>query len=209
MIAQRGCFFALEGVDGSGKTTQLQLLREKFLSEGRKCVFTREPTEGPVGRLLRQILTGETRSDPRVAPLLFAADRLEHLLDPERGILAELERGSVVVTDRYYFSSYAYQSVDVPLEEIIAFNARAAELLRPTATVFIDLAPEAALERIRQNRERTELFETLERLTATREKYFEAFSLLERHENVLVFDGDKPPAELSGEIWATLKMYLS
>lgn len=204
---KRGCFLAFEGIDGSGKSTQIELLRQRLAEETIPCVFTREPTDGAIGRLLRRILTGEERSDPRVVPLVFAADRVDHLLNGEHGILRELERGVSVVTDRYYFSSYAYQSVDVPMEQIIALNAQCAELLRPTATVFIDLDPEAALERITQNRGQTELFETGERLTATRAKYFEAFDRLRDTETVLVFDGAQEPQTLSDAIWERIREY--
>lgn len=203
-----GLFFALEGIDGSGKSTQLRLLKEHLEQAGRPCLATREPTGGPMGRLLRQVLTGQIRCDSRVVAPLFVADRLDHLLNEETGICGALEKGISVLTDRYYFSSYAYQSVDLPLEWVIEANRPCADILRPTATIFIDLSPELALERIARNRESTELFETKERLTRTREQYFRAFEALKDEERVIVLPGDKGVEELSRDIFEAVRPFL-
>ena len=198
----RGRFFALEGIDGSGKSTQLPLLARRLEALGRPCVQTREPTGGPMGTLLRQVLTGQVDCDSRVVAPLFVADRLDHLLRPGDGLLATLDRGVTVVSDRYYFSSYAYQSVDLPLEWVIGANRPCADLLRPDATLFLDVDPELALERIARGRDHTELFETRERLTHTREQYFRAFEAEKDRERILILPGDLPPEELSRAIWA-------
>lgn len=207
-MEKRGLFFALEGIDGSGKSTQLQLLKEHLEQAGRPCLTTREPTGGPMGRLLRQVLTGQIRCDSRVVAPLFVADRLDHLLNEETGICGALEKGISVLTDRYYFSSYAYQSVDLPLEWVIEANRPCVDILRPTATIFIDLSPELALERIARNRESTELFETKERLTRTREQYFRAFEALKDEERVIVLPGDKEVEELSRDIFEAVRPFL-
>ena len=198
----RGRFFALEGIDGSGKSTQLPLLARRLEALGRPCVQTREPTGGPMGALLRQVLTGQVTCDSRVVAPLFVADRLDHLLRKGDGLLALVEGGTDVLCDRYYFSSYAYQSVDLPLEWVIGANRPCADLLRPDATLFLDVAPELALERIARGRDHTELFETRERLTRTREQYFRAFEAEKDRERILILPGDLPPEELSRAIWA-------
>ena len=198
----RGRFFALEGIDGSGKSTQLPLLARRLEALGRPCIQTREPTGGPMGALLRQVLTGQVTCDSRVVAPLFVADRLDHLLRKGDGLLALVEGGTDVLCDRYYFSSYAYQSVDLPLEWVIGANRPCADLLRPDATLFLDVAPELALERIARGRDHTELFETRERLTRTREQYFRAFEAEKDRERILILPGDLPPEELSRAIWA-------
>lgn len=197
----RGRFFALEGIDGSGKSTQLPLLARRLEALGRPCVQTREPTGGPMGTLLRQVLTGQVDCDSRVVAPLFVADRLDHLLRKGDGLLALVEGGTDVLCDRYYFSSYAYQSVDLPLEWVIGANRPCADLLRPDATLFLDVDPELALERIARGRDHTELFETRERLTRTREQYFRAFEAEKDRERILILPGDLPPEELSRAIW--------
>lgn len=203
-----GCFFALEGIDGSGKSTQLKLLARRLEAAGIPCLTTCEPTVGPIGKLLRQVLTGQVTCDSRVVAPLFAADRLDHLLNEKDGLCSAVERGVTVLTDRYYFSSYAYQSVDLPLEWVIEVNRPCADLLRPTATLFIDVSPELALERIAQNRESTELFETKDRLTRTREQYFRAFALEKDRERVIIIPGDRDVEAVAGDIWRAVSTLL-
>jgi dTMP kinase len=183
-------FIAFEGIDGSGKSTQAELFKEYMEKNGRKVYLTREPSDLGIGKLIRRYLAGELKADNRVIAALFVADRLEHILDEKDGLQKKQSEGYDIITDRYYFSSYAYQSVDMPMDWIINANSVAAELMKPDLTVFIDISPEQAMERINANREGTELFENTERLRATREKYFEAFEKLSDKERVVVIDGN-------------------
>lgn len=199
---EKGVFIAFEGIDGSGKSTQLALLAERIKETGRRCYTTAEPSEGPIGNMIRQILKGRIKADNRVIAGLFAADRLDHLLNEVDGVLAKLDEGITVLTDRYYFSSYAYHSVDVPMDWVIKTNEQSSELLRPAVTVFIDVDPDVALERISKNRFHTELFEKRSRLVLVREKYMEAFEKLKEEENVLIIDGNRSPEEIAEEVWA-------
>lgn len=199
-----GRFLALEGIDGSGKSTQLQLLLERLRARGVECCGTREPSDGPVGAMIRQILTGRVTADHRVIAGLFAADRLDHLVNRRDGILEQVRSGVTVVTDRYYFSSYAYHSVDVDMDWVIDSNRLSAELLRPDATIFLDVPVRRALERIGQNRSHTELFEKEDRLTATREKYLEAFERLRDKETVAVIDAGGDVETVAERVWAAV-----
>lgn len=205
----RGQFFALEGIDGSGKSTQLALLARRLEEAGIPCLTTCEPTDRPIGRLLRQVLTGQVKCDSRVVAPLFAADRLDHLLNGENGLCQAVESGVTVLTDRYYFSSYAYQGVDFPLDWVIELNRPCAQLLRPSATIFIDVSPELALERIAQNRANVELFETRERLTRTREQYFRAFELQKDAENIVIIPGGRDITAIAQDIWTSVTSLLS
>lgn len=135
-----GRFLAFEGIDGSGKSTQAQRLLARLQARGVRCRGTQEPSDGPVGAMLRQILTGRMAADGRVIAGLFTADRLDHLVNPRDGILEQVRSGVTVVTDRYYFSSYAYQGVDVDMDWLIDSNRLSAELLRPDATIFFGRA---------------------------------------------------------------------
>ena len=199
-----GRFFVLEGIDGSGKSPQLRLLAQRVQAAGIPCLTTCEPTGGPMGKLLRQVLAGQVECDSRVIAPLFTADRLDHLLHREHGLLRAVESGTVVLCDRYYFSSYAYQSVDFPLEWVVALNLPCAQLLRPTATLFLDVDPELALERIAQNRICMELFETKERLARTREQYLRAFELQKDTETVILIPGDREMNAVAEDIWAAV-----
>ena len=203
----KGCFIAFEGIDGSGKSTQINLLKKRLLREKIKCYTTCEPTDSPIGSLIHQIMTGRVQSDNKVVAALFVADRLDHLLNPTNGIYAKIMDGISVISDRYYFSSYAYQSVDMPMDWVIEANSQSAEILRPSVTVFIDVKPDEAMKRIAQTRSHTELFETRDRLIAVREKYFEAFERLRDVENILIVDGEKEEHILEAEIWEKIKVY--
>ena len=149
---EKGKFIVLEGIDGSGKSSQIGPLVRRLEGLGLSCRADREPTGGPVGSLIRQIFTGRVSADNRVIAALYAADRIDHLVNEVDGLCAAIDQGITVVSDRYYFSSYAYHSVDVDMDWVIQANALSAGLLRPTLTVFLDVPVETALERIHQNR---------------------------------------------------------
>ena len=146
-------------------------------------------------------MTGRIKADNRVIASLFAADRADHLLNDTDGICNQIEDGITVVTDRYYFSSYAYHSVDMDMDRVIAMNSVSSEVLKPTVTVFLDVPVALALERIAKNRFHTELFEKEERLTKVRENYFKAFDKLKDSENVVVIDADADEETVAERIW--------
>lgn len=202
----RGRFIALEGIDGSGKSTQIKYLSERLKEQGVLHYTTMEPTDSPIGSLIHQIMTGRIKTDNKVIAALFAADRLDHLLNDVNGILHKIEEGVTVITDRYYFSSYAYHSVDMPMEWVIQANEQSAHILKPTVTVFVDVDPDTALERIAQNRFQQELFEKKSRLVQVREKYMEAFDRLKDTENVVFVDGNQPPEKVAQEIWEKVQL---
>lgn len=204
---QRGTFIALEGIDGSGKSTQIRMLSD-WLQERQISVYvTMEPTEGPVGSVLRQILTGRMQADPRVIAALFTADRLDHLLNEVDGIVHKIRAGVSVLMDRYYFSSYAYQSVDIPMEQLILANAQSSGILRPDVNIFIDIDPQLAMERIAKNRFHRELFEEKSRLTRVRQKYMEAFERLKDTEKVVIVDGNQERKKVAEDIRAAVQEY--
>ncbi|MBD5099119.1 MAG: dTMP kinase [Clostridiales bacterium] len=206
---KKGAFIAFEGIDGSGKSTQITLLKQRLQREGINCYSTCEPTDSPIGSLIHQIMTGRVLSDNKVIAALFVADRLDHLLNPTNGIYAKIMDGTSVISDRYYFSSYAYHSVDMPMDWVIEANSQSAEILRPSVTIFVDVNPDNALKRIAKTRFHPELFETRERLISVREKYFEAFEKLKDVENVLIVDGEKEEHILEAEIWEKIKAYFA
>ena len=205
---KKGIFIAFEGIDGSGKSTQIQLLMKKIEEKSIRCYQTCEPSSGPIGSLTRQILTGRIKTDNRVIAAMFAADRLDHLLNPIDGIVSKIEEGIHVISDRYYFSSYAYHTVDVPMDWVIKTNEESAKVLRPDLTVFIDISAKEAMDRITKNRFHTELFEKESRLSKVRENYLKAFELMKEEEKVLIVDGTKTPQEIGNIIWQAVEPML-
>ena len=204
---KKGKFIAFEGIDGSGKSTQIRLLANKLKEIGVYCYTTMEPTDSPIGSLIHQIMTGRIKTDNKVIAGLFVADRLDHLLNDVNGVLSKIMEGTTVITDRYYFSSYAYHSVDMPMDWVIQANAQSKELLQPTVTIFIDVNPDNAVVRIAKNRFHQELFEKKSRLIKVREKYLEAFEKLKDEENIVIIDGNRSQEEIAEEIWDKVKSY--
>ena len=204
---KKGKFIAFEGIDGSGKSTQIQLLSNKLKEIGVYCYTTMEPTDSPIGSVIHQIMTGRIKTDNKVIAGLFVADRLDHLLNEVNGVLPKIMEGTTVITDRYYFSSYAYHSVDMPMDWVIQANAQSKELLQPTVTIFIDVNPDNAIERIEKNRFHQELFEKKSRLIKVREKYLEAFEKLKDEENFIIIDGNRSQEEIAEDIWNEVRKY--
>ncbi|WP_094572935.1 dTMP kinase [Mucilaginibacter xinganensis] len=198
---KKNFFIAFEGIDGSGKSTQVKLLKEKLEAAGLKVYTTCEPTDSPMGKMIRDIFNHRIEADHRTIAALFVADRLDHLLNKTNGILKMLEEGYTVITDRYYLSSYAYQSPYMDLNWVIQANSLSAGLLRPDLNIYIDISPEVSIERINKGRSSIELYETLDNLKNVRTKYLEIFELLKEEEKILVVDGNKNPGEIATGIW--------
>src|SRR5438046_5640868 len=152
----QGRLIVIEGIDGAGTTTQTRLLVEWMNARGLSAHATREPSDGPVGRLLREILGG---SHAPVAgttmALLFAADRMDHL---GREIEPALARGQHVISDRYYHSSLAYQAEETERDFVAAINARAR---KPDLTVLLRIDARAAANRRQAAGRSTERYDDL------------------------------------------------
>jgi dTMP kinase len=194
-------FIAFEGIDGSGKSTQVTLLSEKLIKAGHKIYATVEPTDSHIGSVIRNIFKHKIEADHRTIAGLFVADRLDHLLNKTNGILKKLEEGYTVITDRYYFSSYAYHGAHMSLDWVIAANSLSAGLLRPDLNIFIDISPEISMERLTRGRNSLELFENLENLVKVRATYFEAMEKVKSEENIFITDGNRSPEVIAADIW--------
>jgi dTMP kinase len=189
-------FIAIEGLDGSGGTTQLARLADR-LADG-EVVRTREPSAGPVGRLLREALAGGELGDD-VLPYLFAADRRDHLA---RTVLPALARGAVVLSDRYYLSSLAYQAPALGLGKVASLNEG---FRAPDIHVLLLLPPEVCLARVQARGEPRERFETLERLRRIEQGYREAVELVRaRGERVEAIDASGTPEEVHAAVWRAI-----
>lgn len=186
----RGRFIALEGIDGSGTTSQRGALAAVLRDRGHTVVETCEPSTGSIGRLARHHLAERTPPlDRRALALLFAADRLDHVQTKIEPALAD---GAVVLTDRYLLSSWAYQSLDCELSWVRTINAHAPW---PDLTLWVDVPALEAMRRVAARRgddgPAPEIYETTplqERLVRTYAGFAEDPTL----EHVVRIDGNQP-----------------
>lgn len=191
-------FFVLEGLDGSGTTTQLRALEERAAKSEPTLWPTFEPTDNPIGRIIRSVLHGELTVPPDTLMRLFSADRSLHLFDETEGILARTVRGQIVVSDRYFFSSIAYQSLGSPLEEVLSLNP----FPLPEKLFFIELSPEECASR-RASRSREELFDDVAHQKRIRENYYACFDRFPGLD-LIIIDGRLGIDEITDLIWSHL-----
>ncbi len=201
MKNKKGRFITFEGIDGSGKSTQIQLLKKRMENESLPCFITAEPSTGPIGSMLRQFLSGRMKTDEHTLAALFAADRLDHLLNETDGICAKINQGVHVICDRYILSSYAYQGSQVSLQWIMHLNAAALKTLRPDCHIFIDIEPKDAVKRIAKGRSHTELYETEERLEKIQHCYQSLQEHLNGQETIIPINGNQNQETIADNIW--------
>jgi dTMP kinase len=201
VYASTGVFVCFEGGEGSGKSTQSRLLRDWLEADGYAVVLTFEPGDTEVGREMRRIvLSPETRElADRTEVLLYAADKAEHV---ETVVQPALDRGAVVVTDRYVDSTLAYQGAGrtLDLREVEQVARWATHDLRPHLTVLLDLAPEHGLGRF-EERDRIE-GEPVEFHQRVRQAFLDMAAADPDH--YLVLDARLPVEEIAAEIRAEL-----
>ncbi|MBW2655957.1 MAG: dTMP kinase [Deltaproteobacteria bacterium] len=185
-----GKFIVFEGIDGSGKSTQIKQISKRLKAIDYKVYSTFEPTDGPIGSLIRQMLSGKISTDQRTIASLFAADRTDHLVNKVSGIRHKIDQGEIILCDRYYFSSYAYHAQYIDMEWVIHANSLNAEILRPDVTIFIDVDPDICLERIKNSRSNFEMYEKLDVMKKVRANYFKAFDALKGLETIAIINGN-------------------
>ena len=186
-----GVLVNLEGIDGCGKSTQSKLLREKLEGEGEKVIILKEPTKRPHGQKLWDVLHGKRKASNEEILELFVLDRKQHV---EEKIQPALDDGTVVLMDRYYYSSMAYQVAGgIDVEEIREKHVFAP---RPDVVLIFDLPVSVALERVKGHSDADE-FEKEEHL----EKVREACLDLENDPLVRIVDATGTPEEIFEDVW--------
>ncbi len=202
---QRGKFIVFEGIDGSGKSTQVKLLTERLKQEKQAIYQTFEPTNSPIGSLIRNMLYGRIQADEKTMAALYLADRLDHIQNDTNGMLKYLEGGTHVVSDRYYFSSYAYHVPYVSMDWVVDANSECAELLRPDLILFIDISTEVSLSRLKKGRAVLDKYENFERISRVHKNYHEAIERFGSEENIVIIDGEKRLEEVTESIWKVVR----
>lgn len=200
----KGKLIVFEGLDGSGKGTQIALLEKEMKKRGRKVYVTAEPTSSSTGGMIRDALGGFVRRDAFELSALFLADRIFHNANTKNGIRLYLENGTDVICDRYYYSSFAYQGIDADLDWVMDMNLNCSEIIKPDLCIFLDADIESCDERIEQNRMDREIYENKETQRRIRKRFFEVFERLRDAENIKIVDASRSIPEVSADI---IKIY--
>ena len=194
MVEKKGIFICIEGLDGSGKTTQAKILAKKI----NNAIYTTEPSKGLIGNYIRKsYLYSKKRLSPFVEALLFAADRIEHL---ESEIIPALNEGTTVICDRYVFSSLAYQGASgISLDWIETINKA---ILYPDLAIFIDVEPEKSMRRLNSKKS---LMENLQTQIKVRDIYLK---FVEDKKLTLV-NGDNTKTKVTEDLFSIVKNYFN
>ncbi|QRK05869.1 dTMP kinase [Archangium violaceum] len=209
--ARSGRLIVLEGLDGAGTTTQVERLASALRAGGQSVLTTREPSDGPVGVLIRQALTGRVVLPGSAGPqplaqetlaLLYAADRTDHL---RAKVLPALDAGQVVLSDRSVLSSLAYQGASLPMEWVESLNAYA---VPADLTLFVEVSIEVAARRRAARGGPEELFDAEEKQRRISKQYEAAMRLRGKREHVVRIDGDQPVEAVTAECLAQVRKLL-
>ncbi len=201
-------FIVFEGIDGAGTSTQIKKLLERGCSERGEGAFvaTAEPTGGETGRFLRRMLGGDFSVDEKTNAYLFAADRCEHIFG-KGGVQELCQAGKTVVSDRYFFSSMAYQSVSCGEELPRLLNS---PFPLPEYLFYFVINPEVSLGRVTARGEKKEIYETIEKQKKIAAQYEKVISEYEKTAGetgmkIIRIDAEKDIESISEEIWNILK----
>lgn len=188
-----GKFIVMEGLDGSGKSTQVELLANFLKEQGKEVIIKNEPTtESEAGIKIRRILKGEVKAEPIERQKLFVQDRKEHL---ENKIIPALKEGRFVVVGRYAFSTIAYGYSDgLNVKELVRMND---DFLLPDLTILIDVSPKECIKRIKKRGGAKELFEKEKKLTKVNEIYQKLPAMFE---NIMMINGERLIPEVFEDI---------
>jgi len=196
-VKKKGIFICIEGLDGSGKTTHAHRLVRNLQKKELEAIYTTEPSRGELGKFIRSsVLEGEKRVPRVLETVLFAVDRVEHL---EKMVKPALQQGKIVVSDRYIYSSLAYQGstgLDVNwIKEINSF------VLPADIAIYIDVPPEVVVKRIKRKKS------VMERLE-TQRKVQEIYMMFVNSGKLIRIDGDRPKVEVEQNILSLILEFL-
>ena len=176
-------FIVLEGLDGSGKTSQASRLHKHFADKGINCLLTYEPTNEMLGNIARSVTKSNVKMDNETLALLFAADRHEHYV---KKIAPTLAAGGMVVCDRYYYSNIVYQGFDEKsIQRIFDYNQKVMQT-PPHVVFFLDEKPDECHKRLMSSRSETSIYENMQALTVLYKRYRDLFHRIQKTENIVI-----------------------
>ena len=197
---QSPLFIVFDGMDGTGKTTQMKLLCEKLNAMGVETVLTAEPTDSPDGRALRRALSGKELANNSRLAALFLLDRIGHNAEIE-GWMAE---GKTVISDRYYYASMAYQGQGGQFEWVANMNLNCPHVRRPDGAILLDMNPEDSMARIRAGRtaDELEIYETVAQQEKIRARFARVTEYLKDRDLIITVNAAGTVEEVAQRVWA-------
>lgn len=202
---EAGKFIVFEGLDGSGKSTQLRLLEQSLSALGRRVFRTAEPTERDTGRAIRRALSGAQMRSTAELAALFLADRIAH----NEEIAAHLSAGEDVICDRYYYSSFAYQGPGTDERWVADMNRRCPAVRKPDLCVFLDVDYRRCKARLDAGRDALEIYERdLGFMEQTRTAFLDALRRYESEDRIVIVNADRDVAAVAADILAAVREVL-
>lgn len=198
-----GKLIAIEGIDGSGKTTQAKILCNELKKRGHKVLCTKEPTDEPTGKFIRQVLSKEINVPAVAIQYLYGADRAVHQIE----LVKYLKLGYYIVTDRYFWSSVAYGVSDMEIIDdyllavysILSFYNR---FLKPDITFYLKVSPKVGEKRVEEMGKKKEIYENMKKLAKITKGY--DFLLKKFPREFRIINGEQPVEKVSKEILSHL-----
>jgi len=201
-----GKFIVFEGIDGAGKSTQVALLSERLRALGNEVHLTAEPTSAASGKAIREALSGSVRKSECEMATMFVLDRIAHSKDE---ISPLCESGKTIISDRYYYSTLAYQGQTTSYEWVKTMNLGCPEIKRPDLCIYLDLLPEQSLARINARNESLEIYENIEKLTNVRRAFLSVIDDLKKEgDKIFIVSADRAPEDIADEIFNIVKAEL-
>ena len=190
-----GFFIAFEGLDGSGNSTQVSEIAKELRKRGLKVHVTKEPTSGPIGATIRLVLEKRLKVDFQTLQMMFTVDRVDHL-SGERGIIKRLEKGEVVISDRYLASTLAFgfaSGLDVDW-----LSALQSKFILPDITYFLEVDPAICIERVQKRDTGFDIFEKKDQLEKVKEGYLKVKKMFGK--DIKIINGERKIEDIKREI---------
>ena len=190
-----GLFIAFEGLDGSGNSTQVSRIAEKLKKRGLKVHTTKEPTSGPIGATIKLVLENRLKANFQTLQMMFTVDREDHL-GGERGIIKRLEKGQVVISDRYLASTLAFgfaSGLDVNW-----LSALQSKFILPDITYFLEVDPAICIERVQKRDTGFDIFEKKDQLEKVKEGYLKVKKMFGK--DIKIINGERKIEDIKREI---------
>lgn len=196
-----GTLIVFEGIDGCGKTTQINILTKRLKKLGKDVFNTQEPSNNQIGKVINNMMQTNIEITDLSMFLMIIADRIDHITNPKYGIISAMSKNKIVISDRYYLSTFAYQSGTVPYKWIKLAYKTARDILKPSIIFYLDISPKRAIKRINSSRVYKEIYDEKNMINFAYKNYKRTIKKLQEKENIVIIDANQSKEDIANEIW--------